>query len=80
MGRKLTLIIVRRMATEPKTALAGVMFESSLARFRPSIAIFSEERTPSRPFGRWDLSVMVETQGSCEEAVRCEGCEGEPEP
>ena len=44
--------MVRRMLTEPKTALAGVMLESSFARFRASIAIFSEERTASRPFGR----------------------------
>ena len=74
------MIIVRRMATEPKTALAGVMLEISLARFRPSMAMFSEERTPSRPLGCWDLSVMVETQGGWGEAVWCEGCEKKPEP
>jgi len=58
--RKLTRIIVRRTPTEPNTALAGVMLESSFARFKPSMATSSEERTPSRPFGRWDLSTMVE--------------------
>ena len=34
------------------------------------MAMFNVERTPSPgPFGRWDLSVMVETQGSHEKAV-----------
>jgi len=68
--------MVRRMATDPKTALAGVMLESSLARFRPSMATSNEERIPSRPLRRWDLSVMVEN----EKAMRCEGCKGESEP
>ena len=72
--------MVRRTLTEPKTTVAGVMLESSFAKFRPSMATLSEEKTPSRPFGRWDLSVMVETQGSCEKAVRRGGSEGEPEP
>jgi len=66
--RELTRIMVRRMATEPKTALAGVILESSLARFRPSMAMFSEERPPSRPFGCWDVSVMIGTQGGWEKA------------
>jgi hypothetical protein len=30
-----------------------------------SMAAFSEERTPSRPFGCWDLVVIVEAKGSC---------------
>ena len=57
------------MVTVPKTALAGVTLESSLARFRASMAIFGEERTASRPFGRWDLVVIVKTKGSWEKAV-----------
>jgi len=72
--------MVRRMLTEPKTALAGVMLESSFARFSPLMATSSEERTPSHPFGRLDLSAMVETQGSREKAVRGAGCEEESEP
>ena len=74
------MIIVRRMVTEPKTALAGVMLETSFARFRVSMATFSKERAPSRPFGRWDLAAMVEMQDSWEKAVRRVSCEEEPEP
>jgi len=49
--RKRTLIIVRRILTEPKTALAGVTLAASFARFRASMATFNEEMVPSRPFG-----------------------------
>ena len=59
------------MATVPKAAFAGVTLETSLARLRPSMAIFNVERTPSRPFG-CGLSVMVEAQGSDEKAGSCE--------
>ena len=38
-----TLIIVRRTATELKTALAGVMLEISFARFMNSISTFNPE-------------------------------------
>ena len=76
--KELTRIMVRRMATEPNTALAGVILEISFARFSPSMATFSEERAPSRPFGCWDLAAMAKTQDSCEKAVRRgQGCEGE---
>ena len=78
-GSVCTRIMVRRIATEPKTALAGVMLEISLARFRPSMAMFSEERTPSCPFGCWDLSAMVETQYGCGKVRRCAGCAGTSE-
>jgi len=37
------LIIVRRMLAEPKTALAGVILETSFARFKPSMATFKDE-------------------------------------
>ena len=67
--------MVRRMATEPKTALAGVILETSFARFRPSMAVVSEERTSSDHPS--DLSVMVEMQGGCEGEVWGEG-ESEP--
>ena len=45
-----------------KTALAGVMLETSPAIFMASMAAFNVETTPSLPFGRWDLVAMVETQ------------------
>jgi len=54
----------------PKTALAGVILEIFSARFVASMAAFKEEIEPSRPFGRWDLVVMVEAQGSCKKAVQ----------
>ena len=54
----------------PKTAFAGVMLETSFARFMASIATFSEERTPSRrPFGRWDLASMVQIQRGDEKTM-----------
>ena len=54
-GRKRTFIIVRITLTEAKTALAGAISSASLAIFMASIAVVSEERTPSRRFGRWDV-------------------------
>ena len=42
-------------------ALAVVTLVASFARFKVPMAVFSEERTPSRPFCRWDSSAMVET-------------------
>ena len=41
------------------------------------MAAFSEERAPSCPFGRWDLVVMVEMQGSYEETMQGAGREQE---
>ena len=64
-------------ATDPKTGFAGVLFEASLTRLRVSMAIFSADITPSRAFGGRELSVMVESQGKHEKAVRRGG---EPEP
>ena len=77
--RKPTRIMVRRTQTEPKTALAGVILESSFARFKPSMAALSEERTLFCASGCWDISAMVEAQGSCEDAVRGKGCKEKPE-
>ena len=68
------------MATEPKTGFTGVVLVASLARFRKSMAVFKAGTTLLRPFRCWESSVMVETQGSGEKAVRGEGCEEEPEP
>jgi hypothetical protein len=47
-------------AGRSERGLAGVTLVASLARFSSSMATFSEERAPSRPFGLWDLSVVVE--------------------
>ena len=59
-----TLIMVSRRPTEPKTALAGVILATSFARFIASIARFSEEMVPSRPFSRRDLASIVQTRRS----------------
>ena len=74
------MIIERRMLAALNATWAGVMLEASLARFTASMAAFNKERTVSRPFGRWGLVAMVETQGSCEKAVRRAGYEEESEP
>lgn len=56
-SRKRPLIVVRRMLTEPKTDLAGVVFEV-FARFKASVVAFNAEMAPSRFFGRWDPASM----------------------
>jgi len=58
-SRKHTLISVRRVATEPKTALVGGIFEV-FAGLKSSMASFNAEMAPSRPLGRWELTSMVE--------------------
>ena len=65
---------MRRALTAAKASLTGVMLASSFERLRPSIVVFSVERTPSLSSG------MVEAQGHPEKAVRRVGCEEEPEP
>ena len=63
--------MVRRIATDPKTAFAGVALEISFARLSASMATFKVERTgPSFSFSCWDLSVMAETQGGTNETWR----------
>ena len=79
-GGKRTLIIVSRTPTEPKTALAGVILETSFARFTASIAIFNKERASSRRFCRWESASMVETRGSWEKTALHVGCAEGPEP
>jgi len=59
-----TLIMVRRTLAEVNTVLAGVTLVPSFARFSPSMAILSEERTPSSPFGCWELSAMAAQIGA----------------
>ena len=58
------------MLTVAKTAFAGVMLEIFSARSMASMAAFNKEMALSRPFGRWELVAMVETQGSREKTVR----------
>ena len=62
MRKNSTLIIVSRTLTDPKTALAGVMLETSFARFMASMAVFSDEIASSRRFGCLELEAMVETR------------------
>ena len=73
-GMELTLIVVRRMPTTPKTAGAGVMLEASFPIFTKPMATSSERTAASRLFCCLDLSVMVETQGSGEVAVLYKCC------
>jgi hypothetical protein len=68
-GRKPTLIVVSRTLAEANAAFAGMTLEVSSATSMASIAAFSEERAPFHAFGRWGLSVIVETQGSCEKTA-----------
>jgi len=75
-----TLIIARRILTEPKTAVAGAKLAASFARSRTSIAMFNEERTLSRPFGGWDLADIVETRRGGGRVVLRVGCEEGHEP
>jgi len=62
--------MVRRMLTDPKTAFAGVILETSFARFVASMATFSEEIILPRSFGRCDLVFMVKSEGRCENTTR----------
>jgi len=61
--------------TEPKTALAGVILESSFVIFKVSMAASNIKTALSRPLGRWESAFMVDTRGSCERTVRGEGRE-----
>ena len=72
--------MVRRIATDPKTGFTGVVLVASFAILRTPVAVFSAETALPRPSGGWELSAMVEAQGSDERAVRRGGCEEEPEP
>ena len=74
------MIIERITLTEPKTALAGVILESSFARFKTSMDPFNAEIAPSRPFGRRDSISMAETRDGCERTVQREGLEEGLEP
>ena len=62
-------MVARITLTEPKTALAGVRLETSLARFKISMAAFNVATTPLLSLGRWDLGCMVESRSSGERTV-----------
>jgi hypothetical protein len=70
--------MTRIALTEPNTALAGVALETSFARFMASMAVFNNERAPSRR--RWKFSSMIETEGGCEKRAWRAGCEKVVEP
>ena len=57
-----------------------MLLEASFAMLRPSMAMFSAEIAPSRSFGGWVLSVMVESQGKDEKAAGFGGREKAFEP
>jgi len=75
-----TRIVVRRMLTEPKIALAIGGILDILAGFKASIASFNAEIAPSRPLDGWDSTSMVETRGNCERIVQRGSCEEGLEP
>ena len=68
-------MVVSRALVELNAALAGVMVEASFAKSAASIATFSEERTLSCPFDRWDSPLIIEVRGDWEKAARRYGCE-----
>ena len=73
---ELALIVGRRALVEPKTALTGVIFDASFARFRSSVASFNFAKASLRFFCRRDLGNIVETRGNCKEMKCCKGREG----
>ena len=75
-GTKLTLIVVRRIVATPKTAGAGVALEASFPMFTRPMATSSERIARLRFF---ELSVMVERQGSYKAAVLGKGRAEDPE-
>ena len=65
---------------EVNAVLTGVTLVVSFARFRASMAMFSEERASICPCSRWVLVAMVKMQDSCEKAEQYAGCEEESGP
>ena len=56
--------------TEQGTALAGVILESSPVRFKPAMAISSDEMASSFPSDSWDSACMIKIEGNHEKEVR----------
>jgi hypothetical protein len=61
-----TLIVARRVSTEVKIALMGVILEVFSASFKASMAAFNAEIAPLCSFGRRYFASIVETRGSWE--------------
>ena len=57
--RRLTLIITRITLTKPKTTSAGVILETSFARFMASMVPSNAEIVSSRLLGRWGSTFIV---------------------
>ena len=66
--------LVRRTATAPKTAAAGVMLEALLHGIQATDGYIQQERAPSRSFGSWSLPPLSK-QGDYRWAVVRGGCE-----
>ena len=64
-GMKPTLIVVRRIATTPKTAGAGVMLDASFPMFTRPIATSSERIAPLCFVGCFVFLVMVAASWRC---------------
>ena len=60
-GQKLDEFVI---SAEPNATLAGMMLETSFARFVASMTAFNKETVLSRHFGRCNAAVVVEIQGS----------------
>ena len=71
--------MVRRIATDAKTGFTGVVLVASFAVLRTPMAMFNVE-TALPPSGCWELSVMVETEGGHERAVRRGAVRKNPNP
>jgi hypothetical protein len=67
-SRRRTLIVARRMLTELKTVLMGVILEVSSASVKASMATFNAEVAPSRSIGCWGFASVVGTGGRWEKA------------
>ena len=70
----LTLIIVRRTPTEPKTAFAGVTLVTSFASFMASMAPSNNESVLSRRFCCPSFVSIAGAEGSCEKTVGRANC------
>ena len=64
--------MARRILAEPKTALAGVILETSFVRFKASMTALNAEAVPPHSLDCWVLRSMAETRGGCERIVGVE--------
>ena len=66
--------------TEPKTAFAGVILESSFARFMASIDTFNVMTRAPRPFRLLEFVAIVEDGSKCRKRRGTEGVGQKPDP